>query len=163
ASTLTESSAAFGTPHYMAPEQMRSARDVDARADIWSLGAVLYGLCAGAPPFPGETMVAVYDRILGGTPSPRAARPQSPARLAEGREEIVERCRRIGPAQRSAHVGELAAALSDVAAPADRAPIDRILRIAQDFPPVSDSLDDGSLHDGDRGSAHPPKTESSIA
>src|SRR5438132_1617586 len=63
AQALTDHGAAIGTPHYMAPEQMRSAASVDARADIWSLVAVLYGLLTGSPPFAGGTMVAVYDEI----------------------------------------------------------------------------------------------------
>jgi serine/threonine protein kinase len=64
----TSSSMMLGSPHYMAPEQMRSPRDVDARADIWSLGCILFALLDGAPPFRGDTAMAVFERILEGVP-----------------------------------------------------------------------------------------------
>jgi serine/threonine-protein kinase len=135
--TFTESGAVFGTPHYMAPEQMRSTRDVDARADIWSLGAVLYGLLAGTPPFPGETIIEVYDSMLAGAPPLRVARPDAPARL----EEIVLGCLQLDPAERYADVGELAAALAEVAPPEGLLAADRAVRVAGGLPPVNDSLD----------------------
>ena len=53
--TLTQTDTAMGTPLYMAPEQARSSKDVDARADIYSLGATFYHALAGEPPFDGET------------------------------------------------------------------------------------------------------------
>ena len=114
AASLTAHGAAVGTPGYMAPEQMRSARTADARADIWSLGAVLYGLLAGASPFHGETMIDVYDRILKGTPSLRAARPDAPAEI----EEAVSRCLRTDPAERYQDVAQLASALRAAVPPA---------------------------------------------
>jgi eukaryotic-like serine/threonine-protein kinase len=49
--SLTQTQSMLGTPAYMSPEQMRSARTVDPRSDIWSLGCVLYELCEGKPPF----------------------------------------------------------------------------------------------------------------
>jgi eukaryotic-like serine/threonine-protein kinase len=49
--SLTQTSSVLGTPTYMSPEQMRSARTADARSDIWSLGTVLYELVEGMPPF----------------------------------------------------------------------------------------------------------------
>jgi serine/threonine protein kinase len=45
-----------GTPLYMSPEQMRSAKDVDERADIWALGAILFELLAGRPPFLADSL-----------------------------------------------------------------------------------------------------------
>jgi serine/threonine-protein kinase len=55
--TLTQSGMMMGTPDYMAPEQARNARDVDIRADLYSLGCTLYFLLAGRPPFAGGTTV----------------------------------------------------------------------------------------------------------
>ena len=46
--SLTATSAVFGSPQYMSPEQMRSAKDVDTRSDIWSIGVCLYELADGA-------------------------------------------------------------------------------------------------------------------
>lgn len=67
---LTRSASIFGSPLYMSPEQMRSARDVDARSDIWSLGAILYELIAGRPPFVADSMPALCVAILNDTPQP---------------------------------------------------------------------------------------------
>jgi eukaryotic-like serine/threonine-protein kinase len=59
----TEAGSLLGTPFYMAPEQMRG-EEVDARADVWALGAVLYQMLAGRPPFPGGTGAAVVHAVL---------------------------------------------------------------------------------------------------
>ena len=85
----TSDHAVFGTPLYMAPEQMRAARDVDGRADLWSLGASLYELLSGAAPFPAESIVALAYRIANEAPPPlRGRRPEIP----EGLERAVLRC-----------------------------------------------------------------------
>jgi serine/threonine-protein kinase len=61
---MTKSSDVMGSPYYMSPEQMRSTRAVDARSDIWALGAIVYELLAGGPPFDGETMTALIVNIM---------------------------------------------------------------------------------------------------
>src|SRR5439155_27390491 len=66
--TVTVTRAFLGSPHYMAPEQIRSARDVDARADVWALGVILYELVGGARPFGGDTLDALAREILGREP-----------------------------------------------------------------------------------------------
>jgi serine/threonine-protein kinase len=133
APSITATDAAMGTPSYMAPEQMRSARAADARADIWSLGVVLYGLLTGSPPFSGETMVEVYDQILKGPPSLRAARRDVPAQL----ERIVQRCLRFDRAERYGDVGQLAAALAEIAPPAGRLSAERAMRTARGASPAN--------------------------
>ncbi len=60
---MTETGAMVGTPHYMSPEQILSARRVDHRADLWSVGVVMYRALTGAVPFQGETLGAVCIAI----------------------------------------------------------------------------------------------------
>jgi hypothetical protein len=74
---LTATHALLGTPRSMAPEQMRAARKVDARADLFSLGCVLYELCCGQPPFAGEDLVELYQAKVSGRypPLPELAAP----------------------------------------------------------------------------------------
>ncbi|HTN90959.1 MAG TPA: serine/threonine-protein kinase, partial [Sorangium sp.] len=85
---MTESSAMLGSPLYMAPEQMVSSKSVDARADVWSMGAILYQLLTGATPFHGDSVMEIYDRILEGPPRASALRVDVPERL----EWVVQRC-----------------------------------------------------------------------
>jgi serine/threonine protein kinase/formylglycine-generating enzyme required for sulfatase activity len=65
---LTGTGAIMGTPYYMAPEQVTNAKAVDIRADIYSLGATLYHLLAGKPPFAGMDLVAMVAARVQGTP-----------------------------------------------------------------------------------------------
>jgi serine/threonine protein kinase/WD40 repeat protein len=82
-SELTKSGAVVGTPAYMSPEQARGLR-VDHRTDLFSLGAVLYRLCAGRNPFAGEHTLAVLAALLTDEPTPvRALNPQVPEPLAQ--------------------------------------------------------------------------------
>lgn len=67
---LTATHAFIGTPLYMAPEQTVSAREADARADIWSLGAILYELLTGSSPFDGTTVFHVLTAVREWTPTP---------------------------------------------------------------------------------------------
>ncbi|MBL8740408.1 MAG: serine/threonine protein kinase, partial [Myxococcales bacterium] len=61
---LTITQASIGTPLYMAPEQVRSARNVDERSDVWAVAVVLFELCTGVPPFDGESAHAVTAAIV---------------------------------------------------------------------------------------------------
>ena len=97
---LTRSGTTLGTVAYMAPEQIRGA-DVDRRADLWALGAVLYEMLTGRPAFDGERDVTIMHAILHEDPAPvRALAPGVPPRLEEllGRLLAKERDARLGSA-----------------------------------------------------------------
>jgi len=57
--SVTAAGMAIGSPRYMAPEQITNARDIDARADVWALGATLYHLITGRPPFAEQSLEAI--------------------------------------------------------------------------------------------------------
>jgi tRNA A-37 threonylcarbamoyl transferase component Bud32 len=71
---MTETGMSLGTPHYMSPEQAMGEREITARSDVYALGAVLYEMLTGDPPFTGSTAQAVVARVL--TESPRPLLPQ---------------------------------------------------------------------------------------
>ena len=78
----TRSGIAMGTPCYMAPEQARGDRDIDARADLFALGALLYELLTGRRAFPGENLLEILFAISQGRYIPlRELRPDLPAHL----------------------------------------------------------------------------------
>lgn len=99
---------AIGTPPYVAPEQILCASDVDARADIWALGATLYELLTGEVPFKGRSSTLVCMNILEATPRPPS---ETLGDLPDGLDAVVLRCLEKEPGERFADVGELARAL----------------------------------------------------
>ncbi|MEW6744569.1 MAG: protein kinase [Planctomycetota bacterium] len=105
-SSLTESGALVGTPMYMSPEQVRGDRGaVDRRTDIYSLGASLYELLAGQPPFDGKSTQETLQKILDRDPKPpRRIRPDIPWEL----EVITLKAMEKDPARRYATAGEIA-------------------------------------------------------
>jgi LPXTG-motif cell wall-anchored protein len=104
---LTTNGAVAGTPEYMAPEQARG-EPVDHRADLFSLGAVLYACCTGVAPFRGSTAVAVLRRVCDeAPPAVRALNPGVPAWLAA----LVGRLMARDPARRFQSAAEVAALL----------------------------------------------------
>ena len=68
--TRTRSNVAMGTPDYMAPEQARDARNVDARADVFALGCLFYELLCGRPPFEGPDMLTILNQVVAGVYAP---------------------------------------------------------------------------------------------
>jgi serine/threonine-protein kinase len=124
--SVTRSQTVLGSPRYMSPEQMRSTRDVDARADIWALGAVVHELIAGQPPFDAETMTALCAAILQDPPnSLRAKRPDAPPQLEAAILGALEKDR----ARRYPTAAAFAFALAPFGTPAAAASAARIARI----------------------------------
>ena len=114
---LTQTRSMLGSPLYMSPEQMRSSRDVDARADVWALGVVLYELLTQRWPFEAESMPELCLKVVSEKPTPITTyRPDVPQAMVE----IVDRCLKKDPNQRYAHAAELATALESLAPPASR-------------------------------------------
>ncbi len=122
--SLTQTSAIIGSPLYMAPEQLRSARDVDHRSDIWSLGVILFELLVGRAPYLGDSIAGLVTAMMDSPPSPRSFRPE----LSEALERVVLRCLERDPKNRFADVGELAGALVEFA-PESRLHADRARRV----------------------------------
>jgi serine/threonine-protein kinase len=136
---MTRTSTMLGSPLYMSPEHLKAAKNADQRADVWSLGVILYELTTGAVPFTAETVAHLGAKILGEEPTAlRALRPDLPAEF----EAVVSRCLRKEPKDRYQSVGELARALAPFARDSQRS-VERITRtlrggsVADAAPPPS--------------------------
>jgi serine/threonine-protein kinase len=124
--SVTRTSAMMGSPSYMAPEQMRSSKDVDGRTDIWALGVILFELIAGRPAFLAETVPAMAIKIATEpAPAIQNLRPDVPA----GLEAILLKCLEKDRTRRYANVAELAVALLPFAPPRAKASVERIAGI----------------------------------
>jgi hypothetical protein len=120
---LTRTGAIFGSPLYMSPEQLRSARDVDARSDIYSLGVVLYELVTGQVPFRGDDLPQLVYKIMSEPPiAPRTLRPEVPVALERAILAAMARDRE----HRFQTVADLAFALAPVASVRARGSAERI-------------------------------------
>lgn len=124
--SLTSHNAIMGTPRYMAPEQMRSSKDVDARADVWALGAILYELLAGVPPFDAASITELITQVQLAPHVPLAARVPG---LAPALAAVVEGCLQKDPASRVPDTLSLARALRSVSPRDGWVHIERIERL----------------------------------
>ena len=111
-SALTSTKAMLGSPLYMSPEQLRSSKSVDHRADIWAIGVILYELTTGQLPFLGDSLGELFANILETDPAP--LRNHVPD-VAPGLEQVVLRCLQRRPEQRFQSAAELIQALTPFA------------------------------------------------
>ncbi|MFO0739819.1 MAG: serine/threonine-protein kinase [Labilithrix sp.] len=107
---LTSTKAMLGSPLYMSPEQLRNAKGVDHRADIWAMGVILYELITGALPFMGDNLGELFANILESDPLPLRQRAGDAVPL--GLNDVVMRCLQRKPEQRFQSAAELMQALA---------------------------------------------------
>jgi Tol biopolymer transport system component/tRNA A-37 threonylcarbamoyl transferase component Bud32 len=109
-SRMTETGMSLGTPQYMSPEQAMGEREITARSDVYAIGAVLYELLTGDPPFSGSTAQAIVARVV--TESPRPLLPQRHTIPPEVERAVLTALEKL-PADRYGSAAEFAAALTD--------------------------------------------------
>ncbi len=106
---MTQTGLSLGTPQYMSPEQAMGERGIDARSDIYALGAVTYEMLAGDPPFTGSSVQAIVAKVLSEKPTPLATlRDTVPPSVQHA---VVKALSKL-PADRFASATEFARALT---------------------------------------------------
>ncbi|HEY3013137.1 MAG TPA: protein kinase [Gemmatimonadales bacterium] len=107
---LTETGMSLGTPHYMSPEQAMGEREITARSDVYGLGAVLYEMLVGEPPFTGPTAQAVVAKVV--TEEPRPLLPKRRTIPPHVEAAVLTALQKL-PADRFASAAEFAEALGN--------------------------------------------------
>ncbi|HEX6275731.1 MAG TPA: serine/threonine-protein kinase [Polyangiaceae bacterium] len=163
---VTTTGARLGTPLYVSPEQLVSAKYVDARTDVWSLGVILYELVTGTLPFEGPTAIAVAAAIQTVEPPPPSSRrPGLPPEL----DAVVMRALAKRPDERFGSVAEFVRALAPFAAsPASATRVtafaERPARAARpEAPRAGETLADSPRAEAARSGARVATPESSSA
>jgi hypothetical protein len=116
AAIATQAGVLIGTPAYMSPEQI-NGQPVDARADVFAFGVLLYEYAGGVHPFVGSTTLATVARVLESDARPIAARCPD---ISSGLADVISKCLRKSPAERYGSATEIAAALATAG---DAAPV----------------------------------------
>jgi serine/threonine-protein kinase len=139
--SLTDTGAVVGTPDYIAPEQARNSREVDIRADIYSLGCSLYYLLTAKIPFPGETLTEklIKHQLEEPEPLPQV-RPDVPAEVAA----VVRRMMNKRPEDRYQTPAQVAGALAPFAVSRVQSP-KLAEAIAAGAPPAHQAAADGAF------------------
>ena len=107
---MTQTGLSLGTPSYMSPEQAMGERTIDARSDVYALGAMTYEMLAGEPPFTGPTVQAIVAKVMSSEPVPiTSLRKAVPANVAAAVHAALEKL----PADRCQSAKDFADALSD--------------------------------------------------
>src|SRR5688500_7934583 len=99
----------LGSPVYMSPEQLRNAKEIDGRADLWSLGVVVYEMLTGTTPFDADGVGEIFAAILANDPMPLCERNPS---VPKGLSDVISKCLKRDPRERWQDAGELAKALA---------------------------------------------------
>jgi len=131
---LTKKGMAVGTPYYMAPEQARALDDLDGRADLWALGAILFECLAGRPPFVGKTQEQILLTVCTtDAPDVRAMRPEVPSKVAK----LIARALARDRQKRFANAWEMLGAIVDAAPAEARVVPGHVTTTAPDVAPIA--------------------------
>ncbi len=147
---LTQDGTLIGTPLYMSPEQMEARPDIDHRTDIWSMGAILYEMLTGEPPFPETSYARLVLAVCGSdAPDVRRRTPEVPARVASAVAKALSRSR----ADRFQTAEDFLRVLTDIGAELGVA-TSRVTPLPQGIEDEPTSMDD-AWSSPPRGSAPP--------
>jgi serine/threonine-protein kinase len=150
---ITSTQAIMGSPYYMSPEQLRASRDVDPRADVWSLGVILYQLVTNNLPFDGANLTALIANVIFAEYPPASSVKLG---LGDALDAIIARCLEKEVDRRYLSVAELARDLAPVAPSGAGQAVAGIARLLQ--PTGNSPSDHPSAYEGP-DSAQPSDTE----